>query len=188
MPSWKIPGTALTGQWEDAPELEERFSAMFLGGDISLSQVAQITGLEPYTVQNWVKRGFLSPPRHKRYTLRQLCRVMIIAMLKAALPMERICALLGYVNGDLDDEGDDLIDDTLLHFAFVRLAARTEGTQISDEDLRQALSHYQAPTADAQVRVEQVLRIMLTAWRAAELTRRAEEMTAALALQKGEST
>ena len=35
---------------------------MFLAGGLTLSQVCQISGLEPYTVQNWVKRGFLSNP------------------------------------------------------------------------------------------------------------------------------
>ncbi|MFR8526814.1 MAG: MerR family transcriptional regulator [Flavonifractor plautii] len=27
-----------------------------------LSQVASLTGLEPYVIQNWVRRGFVAPP------------------------------------------------------------------------------------------------------------------------------
>ena len=71
---WTIPGTTLPGQREDADRVDSVFRALFLAGGLTLSQVSGIAGLEPYTVQNWVKRGFLAPPRNKRYTLRQLCR------------------------------------------------------------------------------------------------------------------
>ena len=122
---WTIPGTVLQADIEDAPRIQERFSAMFLAGDLMLGQVAGITGLENHTVQNWVKRGFLTAPQKKRYTLRQLCRIIHINMLKSVLPLERICMLLGYVNGQLDDESDDMIDDSVLYFMFVQLAARS---------------------------------------------------------------
>ena len=69
---WTIPGTVLRIERDNADGVEEMFSSMFLAGGMVLSQVASITGLEPYTVQNWVKRGFLSPPKNKRYTLQQL--------------------------------------------------------------------------------------------------------------------
>ena len=115
---WIVPGTVLEIPRKDAEHIEDVFSAMFLAGGIVLSQVSNITGLEPYTVQNWVKRGFLAPPVRKRYTLRQLCRILNINMLKNALPMERICGLLAYVNGELSDESDDLIGDEELYFMF----------------------------------------------------------------------
>ena len=122
---WIIPGTVLTGNVEDAVHVEAQFQSMFLAGGIVLSQVSGITGLESYTVQNWVKRGFLTPPDHKRYSLRQLCRIININMLKNVLPMERIVGLMSYINGDLDDESDDMIDDAALYFMFVRLAAQS---------------------------------------------------------------
>ena len=116
---WIIPGTVLTISQEETEHIPEMFSSMFLAGGMALGQIANITGLEPYTVQNWVKRGFLSPPRNKRYTLDQLCRILTINMLKAALSLEQICGLLRYINGDLEDESDDLIRDTQLYFLFV---------------------------------------------------------------------
>ena len=81
---WIIPGTVLTAPREAADQIEQQFSAMFLAGGIVLSQVAGITGLETHTVQNWVKRGFLTKPVGKRYTLRQLCRILNINMFKNA--------------------------------------------------------------------------------------------------------
>lgn len=176
---WIIPGTTLAAKREDAAHIEDQFRSMFLAGGMVLSQVSSIAGLEPYTVQNWVKRGFLAPPERKRYTLRQLCRILNINMLKSALPLEQICGLLAYINGDLDDDSDDLIDDATLYFLFVRLAAHystTQNPQGRDAYLQQLLSDYQEPVPGAKERVEKVLRVMLTAWAASLLRQQAEKM------------
>ena len=176
---WIIPGTVLSAQRQAASTIDTQFNAMFLGGGVMLGQVSAITGLEPYTVQNWVKRGFLSPPERKRYTLNQLCRILNINMLKNILPMERIVGLLGYINGQLDDESDDIIDDSALYFMFVRLAA--QAISIHDPQRWEAcidaeLSGYAEPVPGARDRVKKVLAIMLTAWAAARLRQNAEEM------------
>ena len=121
--NWTIPGTVLKAERQDAQYIPEQFQSMFLAGGMVLSQVASITGVETHTIQNWVKRGFLTPPVNKRYTLRQLCRIININMLRGTLPLDRICALLGYVNGQLNDERDDIIDDAELYFMFIKLAS-----------------------------------------------------------------
>ena len=100
--NWILPGTVLEVDGSRPEAADELFSSLFVTGGLVLSQVCQITGLEPYTVQNWVKRGFLTPPVKKKYNRRQLSRIIIINMLKAALPMESICWILSYVNGQLD--------------------------------------------------------------------------------------
>lgn len=177
--NWNIPGTTLTIQRESAKYIEQQFSAMFLGGGIVLSQVAAITGLEPYTVQNWVKREFLPPPEHKRYNMNQLCRITTINMLKSALSMDKITGLISYLNGELDDTSDDLIDDAKLYFLFVRLASRIpEGnSQEQWKKLIEAeLEDYHETVPGARKRVETVLRIMLIAWSAAKLQKQAEQM------------
>ena len=176
---WFIPGTVLKADREDAVHVDQQFSSMFLAGGIVLSQVSGITGLEAYTVQNWVKRGFLSPPERKRYSLEQLCRIIIINMLKSVLPMERIVGLLSYINGQLDDEIDDIIGDSQLYFMFVRLAARANAMntpQGRDECIARELAQYREPVPGARQRVEKVLRIMLTAWASALLRQTAEQM------------
>lgn len=121
--NWILPGTVLEVDQSRPEAADELFSSLFVTGGLVLSQVCQITGLEPYTVQNWVKRGFLTPPVKKKYNRRQLSRIIIINMLKSALPMESICRLLSYVNGQLDDESDDIIDDSVMYLIFLRLAA-----------------------------------------------------------------
>lgn len=181
--NWTIPGTVLTVPREEIPYISEQFKAMFLPGGMVLSQVSAITGLESYTIQNWVKRGFLSPPVGKRYTLRQLCRIMHINMLRSVMPLERICSLLSFVNGQLDSEADDMIDDSRLYFIFVGLAAKTrELYRAEDREavLDQALADYQEPVPGATVRVKETLRIMLTAWLAARMIQQTECMLQAL--------
>jgi len=180
---WNIPGTVLQIPREEAANVESIFSAMFLAGGISLGQVANISGLEPYTVQNWVKRGFLSPPQQKRYSRRQLCRILHINILKSTMPLESISRLLSYVNGSLTDEADDLIDDSQLFFLFVKLAAQARhlGDPANwEQALDQALQEYSEPIPGARDRVEKVLRIMLTAWIASKMRTQTEQMLAQL--------
>ena len=176
---WTLPGTVLQVSQRDALEIRQVFSSLFLGGGIVLSQVSGITGLEAYTVQNWVKRGFLPPPEKKRYSLRQLCRIININMLKGVLPMERICSLLAYINGHLDDESDDMIDDSQLYFMFVELAMQVR--TLTDDEAREKalgsiLADYEEPVPGARDRVETVLRIMLTGYLAARLQQQTETM------------
>lgn len=164
---WRIPGTVLQIEKENADGVEDMFSSMFLAGGMVLSQVASISGLEPYTIQNWVKRGFLSPPQHKRYSINQLCRILQINMLKSVLPLEQICGLLSYINGKLDEENDDIIDDARLYFLFVRLASRAkelDNPQSWEKAMKDALAQYQEPVPGARERIEKALRVMLTAW------------------------
>ena len=181
---WTIPGTVLSGPRDNPGAVQEQLRAMFLAGGMVRSQVAAVTGLEPYAVQNWVKRGFLPHPQGKRYSLRQLCRILIINMLKSALPMEKICGLLSYINGQLDDESDDCIGDDELYFAFLQVASRYTGLmedqQALQECIRESLADNRETTPGAKERVEQVLAIMLCAWASSLLQRQAENRLAAI--------
>lgn len=177
--NWKIPGTTLTIPERNGALAESQFRAMFLPGEMTLSQVSAVTGLESYAIQNWVKRGFLTSPKNKRYSLRQLCRIVNINMLRGILPLPDICSLLGYVNGQLDDESDDTIDDSDLYFMFVRLAARSRElyqAESRETVLEEELADYQEPVPGAKAKVKAVLRIMLTAWLAARMAQETERM------------
>lgn len=177
--NWTIPGTVLKAPRNEAAHIEQQFHAMFLGGGIALGQVAAMTGLEPYAIQNWVKRKFLPPPIKKRYDLNQFCRILTINSLKSELTMEQICSLLSFVNGMLDDDSDNLIDDAWLYFMFARLAARVREVHRSEqiqELLDQELSTYAEPVPGAKKRIETALRIMLTGWLAARMHQEAIKM------------
>ena len=180
---WTIPGTNLTASREDADRTEERFAALFLAGGLTLSQVASVTGLEPYTVQNWVKRGFLPSPVNKRYNMEQLCRLINMNILKGTMPLDQIVKLMSYLNGNLADESDDLVDDTMLFFLFVRLSARARyigGGKSWDEALAEVTADYAEPVPGAREKLVKVLKVMLTVWCANSLKAEAERMLAEL--------
>lgn len=181
--NWTIPGTTLEGLRSNADRTDGLFQSMFLAGGLTLSQVSSITGLEPYTIQNWVKRGFLAPPRNKRYDMEQVCRIIIINMLRGTLALEQICQLISSINGSLTDESDDIIDDAVLYFKFVSLAARARhigGTTEWGAALEEVMADYAEPYPGAKQKILQVLRIMLTAWVSAQLRHQVDDMIAGL--------
>ena len=192
---WTLPGTMLSVDADRPQAAEEVFSSLFLAGGLVLSQVTQVTGLEPYIIQNWVRRGFLAPPKQRKYTRRQLSRILMINALKSTLSIEQICKLLSYINGALDDEGDDTIDDTELYGAFMLVAGSVQKHGLTSESemnrlIADGLKDYKESIPGAKERIEQALRIMITAWRAAQLQTKAQSMMNALCVsadfEKGE--
>lgn len=177
-----LPGTTIVVEGDTSAQT--LLPPLFLAGGLTLSQVAQLTALEPYVIQNWVRRGFLPPPQRKRYNQRQFCRIALINALKDTMQLDKICDLLSYVNGHLDDESDDLIDDVQLYYYVCRLAAQAEASFPTEAVMRRwcaALPQdYTEPVPGARLRVEHCLHIVLTAYLAAQLKRRADALLAAL--------
>jgi len=181
--NWTIPGTTLEGLRSNADRTEGLFQSLFLAGGLTLSQVAKITGLENHTIQNWVKRGFLPPPRNKRYDMEQVCRIININILRGNMPLEQIVKLMGYLNGNLADESDDLVDDTMLFFMFVSLAARARyigGSETWDDALIHVTESYAEPVPGAREKLIKVLKVMLTTWIANLIRQEAERQIAQL--------
>ena len=88
---------------------------------LSLSQVCSITNLEPYTIQNWVKRGYIPHPINKKYYTKHLARILTINALKECMFIDDINSLMVYINGDVDDEADDIISEEDLYQLFSNL-------------------------------------------------------------------
>lgn len=180
-----LPGTTIEVDPARIDGAETLLSPLFLTGGLTLSQVAQLTGLEPHMIQNWVRRGFVSPPQQKRYTRRQFSRILMIGMLRGCMQLDKICSLLSYVNGDLNDESDDIIDDWQLYCYAARLIAQAQGRNLTgQETLRQwcgeVLKDYQEPAPGGRERVERCLHIVLTAYLAGQLKQEADTLLAQL--------
>lgn len=174
---WTIPGTIITADPAEAEKTEAMLEGLFLTGGISLGQVCRITGLEGYRIQNWVQRKYLSPPIEKKYSYNQLCRILTIQMLKDTMSMEKICSLLSYVNGKLDQEEDDLIEDKVLYLLFLRLAASvyTQSCRL-EEAIGNAVAALPERIPGANEKIQTVLNIMLHAWCSGALRKQAEEL------------
>ena len=173
----KLPGTLIPVERTDPLYTASLLGTLFAGGGLVLSQVTAYIGAEGYSVQNWVKRGFVSPPISKRYTKRQFCRLAIINMLKDSMPIPEITWMLSYINGDLSDESDDIVGDDALYLYFVAMLAKLktdDENEVRSAALR-ATEQYQEPIPGGAEKVREVLCIMYYAYRSAELSRRAAE-------------
>lgn len=107
---------------------------------LTRAQVCDFSGLKPSTIQNWVKRGFVPHPVNKRYYERHLARILLISSLRGSLHIEKIGSLLTYINGDADDEGDDLISETELYGLFCTLRERIGDKLPAESDLKKTVS------------------------------------------------
>jgi len=177
----ELPGSVLTYEDSVPHGAAVLMDALFAGGDLMLAQVARMSGLEPYMIQNWVTRGFLPPPEGKRYTRRQLCRILLINLLRGVLPLESITGLLSYVNGHLDDISDDTVDDSRLYLWML------EVLDAGDEEaaLAACLEEYREPVPGAGKRLEKVLRVLRRAAMAARLQKEALGMIGELKTEGG---
>ena len=176
----KLPGTTLEVSVDGANAAKEILDNAFICGGLMMSQVARMTGLEPYMIQNWVKRGFTTPPKQKLYSKRQFCRIAIINMLKEVLQIEKITSLLSYINGRLDDESDDIISDYELYLYYVE-AVGTLKRPVADEEsifthIENVVNDFTEPFPGAKKRLIKVLAVMMNAHYAATLRKRAEEI------------
>lgn len=98
---------------------------------LTLGQVCTLSGLEPTTIQNWIKRGYVPHPVSKKYSERHLARILLISKLRECMPIERVGALLTFINGDTDDVSDDIITEERLYDVFCELAQTIDKGQLS---------------------------------------------------------
>jgi len=160
------------------------FEGIFAAGGITLSQVTNMTGLEYYIVQNWVKRKYVAPPRKKMYSKEQFARIVIINMLRETLHIEPICDLIQIIGGDIEDASDDLIRDDELYHMYVDMLAEG-GFNISDS--KSVLQSAEAAAADfkerspgAKKKLVRILQVMAYAHSASMMRDAAKEMLASL--------
>lgn len=133
---------------------------------LTLGQVCTLSKLEPSTVQNWIKRGFVAHPVMKKYHERHIARILLIAALRDCMQIDRIGALMTYINGDADDEQDDIISDVLLYDIFDRVVdsvAPGEPTKKRvGEQAQRILMEYMDPSPERD-RLKEALTVMAIA-------------------------
>lgn len=175
-----IPGTVMPYDPRAGKELFAAVSSLCnMAGGLSLSQIVGITGLEASTIQNWVKRGWVSRPVGKKYTQRQIARILLINVLRDCLPLEKITQLLGKVNGSVEDVSDDIIDEGELYNRLCSLLADLSDLRSSTAEIREAvrrqLADYTGPKLDSKACLARALEIMVLAYQASRMKHLAEE-------------
>lgn len=183
MPQQYLPGTNIQMDLQGGQDYRRTLDAVFsITGGIYLSQLSDIVGVPGATLQNWVKRGFVANPVNKRYSRRQTCRIILIAMLRHSLQIEGIVELLKSINNNLADEQDDLIDDSELYLYFCDIVFSQPPVEALDHpDLPERISAatQQFPLQNPACRSEdldrlnQVLAVITLAWLAWQLREKA---------------
>ena len=184
-----LPGTTLPlseGRQDDLFSVLDPIFAVSPGG-LLLSQVTELTGLGAATIQNWVKRGWVSNPVNKRYGELHVARILLINLLRPAMKLENIAALLRYVNGSVDDRADAIIPETQLYSLLCSVLTRLEPQDsiITHESIitliGAQLEGYEGPVADAKERLENAMRIMVLNIAASRLMQQADALFSRLA-------
>lgn len=143
---------------------------------LTLSQVCAISALEPTTIQNWIKRGYVPHPVMKKYHERHLARILLIAQLRESMQIDRVGELLRYINGDTDDEGDDIIPETELYDLFCEIAQELEEHFPDPDRVGEFARSVAVRYTDGQGKIQNTLAIMAHTYMANLSKRHAEEL------------
>ena len=162
----------------------------------TIQQVSKMTHIPATTLRYYDKEGLLPFVERSSGGIRMFQEKdyewlkVISCLKKAGMSLKDIRE---YIN--LAMQGDDTIDDTELYGAFVLVAGSVQKHGLTSESemnrlIADGLKDYKEPSPGAKERIEQVLRIMITAWRAAQLQTKAQSMMNALCVstdfEKGE--
>lgn len=177
-----LPGTNIEVSELSYERCEALFNSIFLTGGLVLSQVCGMTDCAAHVVQNWVKRGFVSPPMNKKYSKRQFCRIAFINFLKDVMQIERVTALMSYINGVLDDESDDLVDDCTLYCYFADVIGNLPDFRPQTVTAAVEKAALRCNGAICAPRLKDTLAVMATAYGAYTLKARADLMIGRLNL------
>lgn len=175
-----IPGTALP--WNEGLS-KDAFAVLFpvlsVTKGLTLSQLKELTGLEGTTIQNWVKRGWVESPTGKRYGEQQIVHIILINMLRNSMQLEKIIALMKYINGEVDDRSDDIIPDRELFSVMCSVISQVEKIQTTNKDeIRQIieteLTDYTGPNVDSKEKLERAVLCMTLGFMSAEIKKDSE--------------
>lgn len=163
-----LPGTTIEVSAITHGLSAQLFDGIFAVGGITLSQAAIMTGLEPHVIQNWVKRGFVSPPQNRSYSREQFARIVLINLLRETFQIDRVCRVLPPFGG---------IGNATLYHRFTDMVA-CAGERVADDAAIEQAARYIVGGSDdpANVRQMQLLRMLAYAHNAYLSRRAAEEL------------
>ena len=176
-----LPGTVTVHSAQGAKGFSKIEMLLEATGGLSLSQVCAVTGLEGSTIQNWVKRGWVSHPKGKKYEEIHIARILIINALKECIKLEHIAQLMTYVNGETSDSRDDIIKESNLYnylCAALQQLGRVDDLSRGGVEalVDKAIKDYNEPSQGARLKIRKVLTVMIYACVCTDVKRRTESM------------
>jgi len=181
LPTLYLPGTTIKLTKETSTAISQLDIFFNVAGGMSLSQVSQITGLPSSTIQNWVKRGWVPNPKDKRYNTASFSRILIINVLRNCIQLEKISQLMQYINGDVNNQDDDIITDRELYKFLCTAIINIENWPNFTYDhvseyTNEILKDYSGPFEDSAERLQKGLTIMLLSYMSSIIKNHVDEM------------
>ena len=136
-----IPGTKLRrADMDGVTGLTFLSKIFFISDGVMLTQIRDISGIDGSTLQNWTKRGWVPLSKSKKYDIDQVAYILIINMLRSCVQLDKIAYMLEYINGNLEDESDDIIRASVLYDYICRiLDTLVEENQCSFSSIRKVI-------------------------------------------------
>ncbi|MBE6542664.1 MAG: DUF1836 domain-containing protein [Ruminococcaceae bacterium] len=175
-----IPGTMFSMEKMGGAVGEEFLDKVYyITNGIMLAQIREITGIDGTTLQNWVKRGWVSNPKNKMYDKEQLSRILIINMMRDTMQLSRIVYLMTYINGT--SEEDKIIKESVLYDMICRVILgifdeRSSGLNDIDKVIDSVLKDYEETVSGALKRVKNGIRVIVITYYSAMIKASADDI------------
>ena len=173
-----LPGTTVEMNIDHG--IQDFLSSLFAANGLVLSQVLQLTGLSAHTVQNWVKRKFVSPPVNKKYDCGQVCTIVMINMMNDIFQIDQVTRMIRYVE-TICGKGAP----ALIYTCFIDLLRRVPGDAIReatgiDDIIAEVVGGKVPDGLEAGERLKKVLKVMLLTHLSAQIKAEANQLLGAL--------
>ncbi len=149
------------------------------GSGLLLSQITHIAdNLTRETIQNWVKRNYVDPPRKGRfYDENQVARILIFNSLRSVMELDDIKLLLDCVCGVShaalgEKELLEIFNDSVIKTRAVKPGDLEGYEKLVGEEIMKNLERKEGDKAA----VKEVVFIMLTAYQSSLLKRKADDL------------
>lgn len=159
-----FPGTITKKDGRSAKDL---FTDIFSDSDgIMLMTVRNITGLDTPTLQNWVHRGWVKRPSHKKYSVDHLARILIVNALRSVTSMENISKVLDCVCGSVDGTKKGIVSEALFYEYFVDASEKVEYGELEpgsdiDKTVSETISCFDSTAVEDKEKLHRCIRIFV---------------------------
>ena len=181
-----IPGTKLyRSEMGGVTGLEFLKKVFFISDGVMLMQIRDISGIDGSTLQNWTKRGWVANSKYKKYNMNQIAHILIINMLRSCMQLDRISDLIEYINGNVDDTSDDIIEDAVLYDYICKILDKLMTYELCSlgsirDAIDEEISGYHEVMPGARERLVNALEIIVVEYYASIIKRHSDSLVSDL--------
>ena len=181
-----IPGTKLyRSDMGGVTGMEFLSKIFFISDGVMLTQIREISGIDGSTLQNWTKRGWVANSKYKKYDINQIAHILIINMLRSCMQLDRITDLIEYINGDVDDKSDDIIEDAVLYDYICKILDKLMTYDLCSlgsirEAIGEEIKEYNEVMPGARERLTRAIEIIVVAYYASLMKKHSDTLVSDL--------